>query len=74
MMEGWEMMIPGVCGFGLHFVLDGFRLIYTLIAVLMWTVSAVFSHEYMVHYENRRRYYSLSLHFLFLQMLQQTVC
>ena len=58
MMEGWEMMIPGVCGFGLHFVLDGFRLIYTLIAVLMWTVSAVFSHEYMVHYENRRRYYS----------------
>lgn len=57
MMEGWEILIPNVCGFGLHFTLDGFRLIYTLVAVLMWTVSAVFSREYMAHYANRRRYY-----------------
>lgn len=57
MMEGWEILIPNVCGFGLHFILDGFRLVYTLIAVLMWTVSAVFSREYMAHYANRRRYY-----------------
>lgn len=57
MMERWEVLIPGVCGFGLHFVFDGFRLIYTLIAVLMWTVSGVFSREYMAHYANRGRYY-----------------
>ena len=57
MMEGWEVFIPGVCGFGLHFVFDGFRLIYTLIAVLMWMVSGVFSREYMAHYANRGRYY-----------------
>lgn len=57
MMEGWEVFVPGVCGFGLHFTLDGFRLIYTLIAVLMWTVSGVFSKEYMAHYANRGRYY-----------------
>ena len=51
------MAIPGICGFGLHFQLDGFRLIYTCMAVLMWTVSGVFSGEYMAHYEKRRRYY-----------------
>lgn len=53
----WEALIPGVCGFGLHFQLDGFRLIYSLIAVVMWAVSGAFSREYMAHYENRRRYY-----------------
>lgn len=51
------MSILGICGFGLHFQLDGFRLIYTCMAVLMWSVSGVFSREYMAHYEKRRRYY-----------------
>ena len=51
------MSIPGFCGFGLHFQLDGFRLVYTCMAVLMWSVSGVFSREYMAHYEKRRRYY-----------------
>lgn len=53
-----ELMIPGVCGFGLHLQLDGFRLVYVLIAVLMWAVSGVFSSEYMSHYENKKRYYT----------------
>ena len=53
----WEFSVPGFCGFGLHFQLDGFRLVYTLTAVLMWAVSGVFSGEYMRHYEKRLRYY-----------------
>lgn len=57
-MTGYgELLIPGFCGFGLHLKLDGFRLIYLLIAMLMWVVSGVFSREYMEHYKNRRRYY-----------------
>lgn len=52
-----ELFIPGFCGFGLHLELDGFRLVYLLIAVLMWSVSGIFSKEYMAHYKNRRRYY-----------------
>lgn len=52
-----DILIPGICGFGLHLRLDGFRLIYTLIAVLMWSVSGVFSREYMAHYQKRMRYY-----------------
>ncbi len=53
----WDVTIPAFAGFGLHFRLDGFRLVYCVIAVFMWAVSGIFSREYMAHYENRRRYY-----------------
>ena len=53
----FDVVIPGFCGMGLHFKLDGFRLVYSCIAVLMWAVSGAFSLEYMAHYEKRRKYY-----------------
>lgn len=53
-----EFFIPGICGMGLNFRLDGFRLVYAGIAVLMWTVSGIFSQEYMAHYKNKGRYYA----------------
>lgn len=57
-MKVWmDIVIPGLCGMGMHLKLDGFRLVYVCIAVLMWTVSGIFSREYMAHYEKRRRYY-----------------
>lgn len=56
-MKAADLVIPEFCGFGLHLRLDGFRLIYTLMAVLMWSVSGVFSREYMAHYEKKLRYY-----------------
>jgi len=57
-MKTWmDLVIPGLCGMGLHLKLDGFRLVYLCIAVLMWTVSGVFSKEYMAHYEKKGRYY-----------------
>ncbi len=58
MKEAIEFMIPGFCGMGMHFKLDGFRLVYVCIAVFMWTVSGVFSREYMAHYKHHGRYYS----------------
>ena len=57
MKEAISLNVPGVCGMGLHFELDGFRLIYLAIAVLMWSVSGIFSLEYMAHYKKRSRYY-----------------
>ncbi len=51
----------GICGFGLQFSLDGFRLLYTGIAVLMWACTMIFSVEYMAHYRNKLRYYLFSL-------------
>lgn len=52
-----DVTVPYFCGMGLHFRLDGFRLVYFLVAVFMWTVSRIFSREYMAHYAQRGRYY-----------------
>lgn len=49
--------IPGVCGFGLFFVMDGFRLIYGTVACLMWMMTAILSREYFRHHENQTRFY-----------------
>ncbi len=49
--------IPGFCGMGLYFTLDGFRALYGLIASFMWMMSTIFSKEYFAHYRNRNRYY-----------------
>ena len=49
--------LPGVCGMGLHFTVNGFRRIYVVIAALMWLVTGQFSPEYFAHYRNRNRYY-----------------
>lgn len=58
MNQVWmDVVIPGFCGMGMHLKLDGFRLVYCIVAVLMWAVSGIFSREYMAHYANRKRYY-----------------
>ncbi len=52
-----ELIIPGICGFGLTFRADGFRAIYGCIAAFMWMMSGIFSPEYFSHHaENRGRY------------------
>ena len=55
--EDLLVSLPGVCGMGLHFTVNGFRRIYVVIAALMWLVSGLFSPEYFAHYRNRNRYY-----------------
>lgn len=45
------------CGLGLYFTLDGFRVLYGLIACFMWMMTTIFSKEYFAHYRNRNRYY-----------------
>lgn len=49
--------LPYLCGMGLHFTLDGFRALYSIIAAFMWFTSTLFSKEYFAHYRNRNRYY-----------------
>ena len=50
-------VIPEICGMGLSFTIDGFRVIYAAIAAFMWLMTSVFSTEYFAHYRNRNRYY-----------------
>ena len=57
MNDTMDLVIPAFCGMGMHLRLDGFRIIYVLIAIVMWAVCGLFSLEYMRHYGNRRRYY-----------------
>lgn len=56
-ITGLAFTVPEVCGFGLHFTLDGFRALYGSIASFMWMMSTLFSREYFTHYRNRNRYY-----------------
>lgn len=49
--------IPEVCGMGLSFTADGFRVIYAAIAAFMWMMTTLLSKEYFAHYRNRNRYY-----------------
>ncbi len=51
-----------LCGLGISLKLDGFRIIYGLVAAFMWAMTTVFSREYMEHYPRTDRYY---LFFLF---------
>ena len=54
---GSELIIPGVCGLGMKFKIDGFRFIYAVIIAFMWSATTIFSREYLAHHHNRNRYY-----------------
>lgn len=56
-MENILFDIAEICGPGLHFKLDGFRLLYCIIAVFMWSMTGLLNPEYMAHYKNKTRYY-----------------
>ncbi len=59
--EGYLVYIPEVCGMGLTFTADGFRVLYVAIASFMWACTSIFSEEYFAHYRNRNRYYLFQL-------------
>ena len=50
-----------ICGQGLFFKLDGFRMLYCGIALFMWSVSLLFSKEYFAHHSHKARYYGFML-------------
>lgn len=49
--------LPGICGLGLRFTMDGFRAVYGCVAAFMWMMATVFSREYFARLHNRNRYY-----------------
>lgn len=59
--DGLMVYVPEICGMGLSFTVDGFRVLYTSIACFMWMCTALFSEEYFAHYRNRNRYYLFQL-------------
>lgn len=57
--------LPGICGYGLSFQLDGFRVVFAVLAVLAWTMALAESAEYMKHDAHRGRYYFFTFVTLF---------
>lgn len=53
----------------LTFSISGFQIIYSIMAIFMWTMATLFSFEYMKNYKNKKRYYV----FLFATLIA-TVC
>ncbi|MCM1113011.1 MAG: complex I subunit 5 family protein [Muribaculum sp.] len=49
--------LPDICGMGLSFRMDGFRVLYGTVAAFLWFMTTLFSKEYFAHYQNRNRYY-----------------
>lgn len=63
-LGGGEVMhasLPGICGFGLHFTLEGFRVVYVIIAGFMWFMTSLLSGEYFKHHKNVKRFYMFLL-------------
>lgn len=59
--EGMLVCVPEICGLGLTFTIDGFRVLYAAIACFMWMCTSLFSKEYFAHYCNRNRYHLFQL-------------
>ncbi|MDO4458636.1 MAG: complex I subunit 5 family protein [Clostridia bacterium] len=55
--ESFSCVINEICGMGLKFTFDGFRLVYGLVAALMWMMTTILSRQYFAHHENRTRFY-----------------
>jgi len=59
--NGLAFTWAGFANLGLHFRLDGFRALYTLVAAFMWMMTGFFSPQYFAHYHHRNRYYCFTL-------------
>lgn len=60
-LRGGGAALPGLCGMGFQFELDGFRRVYTVLFALMWAMTLLFSPDYFAHHHRRNRYYFFQL-------------
>ncbi|MCM1388547.1 MAG: hypothetical protein NC231_14555 [Bacillus sp. (in: Bacteria)] len=57
----YRCYLPEICGMGLTFTMDGFRLVYSTVAAFMWMMTMLLSGEYCKHHENTNRFYLFML-------------
>lgn len=55
------MAIENICGLGLSFSYDSFRLLYVGLCIFTWTMSFIFAPRYLEHDKNKKRFYIFSL-------------
>ena len=56
-----RMYLPGLCGYGLSFALDGFRIVFVAVTFFAWIAALTLSGEYMRHEAHRARYYIFTI-------------
>lgn len=56
-----EFTIPDIIGMGLEFRIDGFRLVYLLVTIVMWLCSTLISPAYFGKSKDKGRYYVFSI-------------
>ncbi len=49
--------LPDICGLGISFVLEGFRVVYGCIVAFMWMMASIFSIEYFRGHKNQSRFF-----------------
>lgn len=54
---GMAFYVPEVCGFGLYFALDGFRMVYAVVTAFMWLTATAMAKEYFGSHEKMGRFY-----------------
>ena len=52
-----SVRLPALCGLGLSFRVDGFRLLFAAVTTYMWVMSSLFTREYLAHYGHKGRYW-----------------
>lgn len=51
------LRLEGICGLGLTFQADGFRVVMALLTAAIWMMTVLPSKSYFAHRRNRNRYY-----------------
>ena len=54
---GSSVRLDGICGLGLRFEADGFRMVRALLTSVVWMMTTLPSRSYFAHARNRNRYY-----------------
>ncbi|MGN0624789.1 MAG: complex I subunit 5 family protein [Oscillospiraceae bacterium] len=54
---GSSVRLGGICGLGLRFEADGFRMVMALLTSVVWMMTTLPSRSYFAHAHNRNRYY-----------------
>ena len=54
------MSIDGICGFGLNFTADGFRIAYGALCLFSFAAAMLFAPRYLSHDKHKGRFYAFS--------------
>lgn len=55
----YQTTLPDICGLGIRFTTDGFRLIWVVLIAFCWTMSETLAGEYLEEHQRRYHFFTL---------------